>query len=565
MDRRTQERKSKFKKGIDQNEWRRRREDQSVSIRKNKREEMVAKKRQLMDNRPTRGTVSLQGVEVAELVQTIRETNDHEVRLESLIQVRKLLSSENSPPIGEIVETGALPLFITYLEREEQPKLQFEAAWVLTNIASGNSAQTAAVVAAEAIPAFICLMSSNRDDLREQAAWALGNIAGDSAEKRDLILQAGALEPLLRCINNASQISATRNCSWTLSNFCRGKPAPPLSLIHPAINFLAFLLDRSNDEEILVDVCWALSYLTDGANERIESVVNQPGVVQRVVDLLDHPLPELQTPALRVIGNIVTGSEAQTQVVLESPLALPLLKKLLHHNNKATRKEACWGLSNIAAVCYFYFIFSFIFIFLFNSLCYFYFPFILCSDFFPLSSSLSLSSSQGAPYQIGKLIEADIVPSVLDLMEKCSEFEIRKEAIWTLSNMATCGSAEQLLGIISAYESVIVHFCFFLGCWDMTTVSVCLDALDNILRLGSDPDRFTPPNPYLLVIEGCGGYDQITDLSNHQSQVIHEKVARIMEYFEDFEDYFEPEVEEGAFQFGSGKLSEMDPSGGFQF
>uniref|UniRef100_A0A7S4P5H2 Importin subunit alpha n=1 Tax=Paramoeba aestuarina TaxID=180227 RepID=A0A7S4P5H2_9EUKA len=516
--RRTQERKSKFKKGIDQNEWRRRRNDQSVSIRKNKREEMVAKKRQLMPADPG-GDMgpSLREEEVGVLVQTIRETPNPELRLESVMHLRKLLSSDKRPPIREIVSTGALPLFISFLASEDQPRLQFEAAWVLTNIASGTSDQTAAVVQAGAIPAFVSLMSSDREELREQAAWALGNIAGDSAENRDMILRAGALEPLLHCVSSTTQVTARRNCSWTLSNFCRGKPAPPLSLIYPAIGFLAMLLEKSEDEEILVDVCWALSYLTDGANERIESVVNQPGVVPRVVDLLDHHSKNLQTPSLRVIGNIVTGNEHQTQAVLNCPLALPLLKKLLHHENKPTKKEACWGLSNIAA---------------------------------------------GAPHQIGKLIEADIIPSVLELLQS-SEFEIRKEAIWTLSNIATCGTPPQLAAIVSVHDSVILHFCNFLECTDVATVSVCLDALENILRLGSDMEKFPPPNPFVMQIEACGGLDIINSISDHQHNTIFDKVNSLLEYFDDIDDTFEPDVEEGGYGFGTGEVK--DYQGGFNF
>ena len=61
-----------------------------------------------------------------------------------------------------------------------------------------------------------------------------------------------------------------------------------------------------------------------------------------------HVSQSVVSAALRAIGNIVTGDDLQTQVVLGCSV-LPSLLHLLSNSKETIRKEVCWTISNITA------------------------------------------------------------------------------------------------------------------------------------------------------------------------------------------------------------------------
>ena len=319
-------------KTLDKDEARRNREETTISLRKEKRAEQLDKKRNMSGatavsshTLPNVGSQAWLEANPAQLVEGVN-SDDPNHQLPAVTQFRKLLSIERSPPIAEVIAAGVVPRFVQFLQCADNPMLQFEAAWALTNIASGTSEHTRMVIANGAVPIFVQLLMSPNDDVREQAVWALGNIAGDSPECRDLVLGHHVLPPLLEQLNPQSKMSMLRNATWTLSNMCRGKPQPAWHMVAPALPVLAQLV-FSNDDEVLADGCWALSYLSDGSNEKIQAVLDT-GICARIVELMGHPPASVQTPALRTAGNIVTGDDHQTQCVINCG-ALPRLLALV--------------------------------------------------------------------------------------------------------------------------------------------------------------------------------------------------------------------------------------------
>lgn len=311
------------------------------------------------------------------------------------------------------------------------------------------------------------LKRSCQEDIISQCIWFVGNFTGTGPRYREIMLELGALEPMLDFLRKSNGLSDLRNALWAACSLTRSRPYPDLDKVSALIDVAAKYLHHS-DGELVDHACWTMAYITDFNDEAIHAVV-QSGVVHRLVEILawclDSKLegvdeemellddetadgesmkfPRQGVPALRALGNMVTGSDRQTQATLDAGFLTPA-KLVLERGSelpKIVLKETLWALSNITA---------------------------------------------GSVPQIDKVVESGVLDAVPQYLAEGVQLDIVKEASWMVSNMTSGGTIDHLKLILDS--SVVEHWHRILLAaatdeeFDVRLIVVMLEGITNLAR-----------------------------------------------------------------------------------
>jgi len=495
------------KRGIDVNDLRKRRQQQSVQIRKNRREDQLRKRRQCknseeemaskVDETQVKESQIAAKLSALPLMLDAVRNRDNSKQYEGIRAVRRLLSQERAPPVKEVLDAGFLQYLCTFLKSEDN-KLKFESAWALTNIASTD--YTRVVVDANILPDLAPLLLSADSQVREQAIWLLGNVAGDCTEFRDIVVKSDeCMHGMLLNLTQPASVEMLRTAVWAVSNLARGnKPRVNLERIKPFIEVLARVAAGCDDEASCVDVCWALSYVSDGDDKRIETVTST-GVVKTLISFLQGDSKAV-APALRTVGNIVSGTEEATQTVIDEGF-LAVLGSLLHAEKSSVRKEAAWAASNITA---------------------------------------------GSKTQIGSFLAMPgLIESIVQIFEE-DDYQIKKEAAYAICNAITGGSHEFAMCLVERHN-ILKGLSQLLGdCKDGNLIRELLKSLAMVLSIKTES--------YCSEFEEYNGVEHLENLLQHEDEQIQNESAAI------FDMYFNVDDEDDNLNF---EAPTLDKEGGF--
>ena len=202
------------------------------------------------------------------------------------------------------------------------------------------------------IPYIIELVKIKDRKIRDQVIWCAGNIAGEGNEYRDILVERGFVNSLVKSLfgeinYEKRNLSYLRSQTWTLNNFMRRLDPKYSSVVFQCLPALKLLLNIS-DSEIISNTAWCLNYGTRTLRDiELISFIEFNILTPDRMKLLKDGY-KISIPFIRTLGNIIAGPNQAAQTVLDLGV-LNYMDKLFELGDPDITKELCWIISNIAA------------------------------------------------------------------------------------------------------------------------------------------------------------------------------------------------------------------------
>uniref|UniRef100_A0A0E0JEA7 Importin subunit alpha n=1 Tax=Oryza punctata TaxID=4537 RepID=A0A0E0JEA7_ORYPU len=317
-------------------------------------------------------------------------------------------------------------------------------------------------IKAGAVPLLVQYLSfGSSDEQLLEAAWCLTNIAAGEPEETKSLLPA--LPLLIAHLGEKSSTLVAEQCAWAIGNVAgEGAELRSTLLAQGALRPLTRLMFSSKGSTART-AAWAMSNLIKGPDPKAANeLITIDGVLNAIIASLEKEDEELATEVawvvvylsalsdraislivLRGLGNLIAADDYMVDSVLIVGNNIIGLIKCLKSDNRVLRKESSWALSNIAA----------------------------------------------GSFEHKKLIFASEATPLLIRLVTSAQFDIRREAAYTLGNLCVVPTGNyELPKIIVEHLVAIVDggalpgFIHLVRSADVDTAGLGLQFLELVMR-----------------------------------------------------------------------------------
>lgn len=254
--------------------------------------------------------------------------------------------------------------------------------------------------------------------------------------------------------------------------------------------------------DALNDGLWVFSSLSTFHAAAVDACAQSNIIPHLARFLVDSPMDLKIKLVLRTLGNLVAGTDAQTQLVIDSGILDKLRPRLLDDDWEIQR-EAAWIAANIVS---------------------------------------------GNEQQVDALVETGILED-LARVAMGARWSVRKEAIWALSTLCTGHGSKHILALVEVNGLLPLVNVLNMENPDEDMTCEVLDALRKVLDvMGTNGRR---------LIEECNGHDFLGEfVLEYPSETATKKASDILQLFfnddamEEEEENIAPHMTGDMFSFG---------------
>ena len=208
------------------------------------------------------------------------------------------------------------------------------------------------------------------------------------------------------------------------------------------------------------------------------------GAVRKLVELLDSPKQAIKIPALRSVGNLLTGTDEETQLIISYGV-LQRFATLLDSPYKGMIKQVAWAISNITA---------------------------------------------GPKEQIQAVMVANLFPKLIEIISHEKSVDLKKEAFYACANALEGGTLDQIHYLIEL--GIVIPFCDALTSHDHGTLVVVLEGLVAIFKAAKKMESCLK---MVKIIESCGGVQKLEWLKENSNHEVVSAALKVLDFIREDE------------------------------
>ena len=273
--------------------------------------------------------------------------------------------------------------------------------------------------------------------------------------------------------------------TWFITNMLKFQIFEYTAIFEKCVEILLLFI-KTEDEEIINDCLWGLSYASETDNINLVDFLIKERLCEYLYNLSIISRENIILPIIRITGNLSSNEDAKVDKLIDQG-CIKFLGKNVFHKNHQIRKESLWAISNII----------------------------------------------GNDSQINKIFTANLIPNIFYSVRD-PDYEVMTEAIWVIGNLINTSNLENCVKLIDA--NVLDPILYLLSNYmDSYTLILTLNTIEKLLEHGKYARHVHEYNPFVKLFVEKGGLESIEKLQSHKNEKIYALVSNLIDnYFSDF-------------------------------